>query len=67
MTPQERDLILGLFQRKPPPEGDIDGEARGDRRAGGGSRWLLSVGPDGAGAGSALKGASADRQSEAAG
>ena len=29
MTPQERDLILGLFQRlKPPPEGDIDGEAR---------------------------------------
>jgi len=29
MTPQERDLILGLFQRlKPPPEGDVDGEAR---------------------------------------
>ena len=29
MTPQERDLILGLFQRlTPPPEGDIDGEAR---------------------------------------
>ena len=29
MTPQERDLILGLFQRlKPPPEGDIDNEAR---------------------------------------
>jgi hypothetical protein len=29
MTPQERDLIIGLFQRlKPPPEGDIDGEAR---------------------------------------
>ena len=29
MTPQERDLILGLFQRlKPPPEGDIDDEAR---------------------------------------
>jgi hypothetical protein len=29
MTPQERELILGLFQRlKPPPEGDIDGEAR---------------------------------------
>jgi hypothetical protein len=29
MTPQERDLILGLFQRlTPPPEGVIDGEAR---------------------------------------
>jgi len=29
MTPQERDLILGLFQRlKPPGEGDIDDEAR---------------------------------------
>ena len=29
MTPQERDLILGLFQRlTPPPAGDIDQEAR---------------------------------------
>jgi uncharacterized protein len=29
MTPQERDLILGLFQRlKPPPAADIDEEAR---------------------------------------
>jgi hypothetical protein len=29
MTPQERDLIIGLFQRlKPPPEGEVDGEAR---------------------------------------
>jgi len=29
MTPQERDLILSLFQRlAPPPEGDVDGEAR---------------------------------------
>jgi len=29
MTPQERDIILGLFQRlTPPPEGVIDGEAR---------------------------------------
>ena len=29
MTPQERDLVLGLFQRlKPPPAGDIDAEAR---------------------------------------
>jgi uncharacterized protein len=29
MTPQERDLIIGLFQRlKPPPEGEIDDEAR---------------------------------------
>ena len=29
MTPQERDLILGLFHRlTPPPAGDIDQEAR---------------------------------------
>jgi hypothetical protein len=29
MTPQERDLVLGLFQRlKPPPAGEIDAEAR---------------------------------------
>ena len=29
MTPQERDLILGLFQRlTPPPASDIDQEAR---------------------------------------
>jgi len=29
MTPQERDLILGLFQRlNPPPAGDVDDEAR---------------------------------------
>jgi uncharacterized protein len=29
MTPQERDLILGLFQRlTPPADGQIDGEAR---------------------------------------
>ena len=41
MTPQERDLIIGLFQRlKPPPEGDIDGEARAPSTGWcGNSRW----------------------------